>query len=174
MALSLQKKKKLVDEVSVIAEESVSVIAFHCVGITVAQMRALREMGYESKVTFKVVKNTLARISLGPTKFSLIKKELYGPIILAFSSEELGASAKIIKKFKKDYNLKFKVIAISLGDSNILKESDLDLVADLPTRDEALSKLMCVMQAPIVKLAQTLNAVNLKLVRTLVAYKDTL
>ena len=81
---------------------------------------------------------------------------LKGPLVLAFSKDDPGAAARVVKDFAKDHE-KLVATAVSLG-GQVLPAKDLDKVASLPTREQALAKLMGVMKAPIQKLAGTLAA----------------
>jgi large subunit ribosomal protein L10 len=117
-----------------------------------------------------VVKNTLARRAVKDTEFECMTEGLTGPLVLAFSQEDPGAAARVIKDFaKQNDQLNVKLVAIG---GQILAPSELETLAKLPTYDQALSMLMSVMQAPIQKLAQTMNEVPGKLVRTIAAIRD--
>jgi large subunit ribosomal protein L10 len=89
---------------------------------------------------------------------------------LAFSQEDPGAAARVIKDFAKQ-NDKLVVKLVSIG-GKLLDPSDIETLAKMPTYEEAISQLMSVMKAPIQKLATTLNEVPGKLVRTVAAIKD--
>ena len=78
--------------------------------------------------------------------------------------------AELFKDFAKTHN-EFEVKALSVG-GQLLGAEQLDVLAKLRTRDQALSMLMSVMQAPVTKLARTINEVPGKLVRTLAAVRD--
>jgi large subunit ribosomal protein L10 len=95
---------------------------------------------------------------------------LKGPLVLAFSKDDPGAAARVVRAFAKD-NDKLIARALSLG-GQLLAGSELDKVANLPSREQALSQLMGVMKAPIQKLVATLAATPSKLVRTLAAVRD--
>ena len=84
--------------------------------------------------------------------------------------QEPGAAARIFKDFAKQ-NEKFEVKALAVS-GQMLGADQLDVLAKLPTRDQALSMLMSVMKAPVTKLVQTMNEVPGKLVRTLAAVRD--
>jgi len=118
----------------------------------------------------RVVKNTLARRAVAGTSFECMGPVFKGPLVLAFSKEDPGAAARVFKAFAKD-NDKLVTTALSLG-GLLLAATDLDRVASLPTREQALAMLMGVMKAPIQKLVGTLAAAPSKLVRTLAAVRD--
>ena len=170
MALNLDGKKVLVSEVSAIAATAQSVVAAEYRGLTVGQMTDLRSRARAAGVYVRVVKNTLARKALAGTAFEVIGPTLKGPLVLAFSKDDPGAAARVIKAFAKD-NDKLKATAIAMG-GQLLSAKDLDRVASLPTREQALSMLLGVMKAPIQKLVGTLAATPSKLVRTLAAVRD--
>ncbi len=118
----------------------------------------------------RVVKNTLARMTVAGTSFECLGPVLKGPLVLAFSKDDPGAAARVIKAFSKDHD-KLVTKAVSLG-GQLLGAKSLDQVASLPTREQALAMLMGVMKAPIQKLVGTLQATPSKLVRTLAAVRD--
>jgi large subunit ribosomal protein L10 len=170
MPLNLEDKKALVTEVSAVAAGAVSVVAAEYRGLTVTQMTDLRAKARAQGVYVRVVKNTLARKAVAGTSFECIGPALKGPLVLAFSKEDPGAAARVIKAFAKD-NDKLVATLVSLG-GQLLPGKDIDRVASLPTREQALAMLMGVMRAPIQKLVGTLNAAPSKLVRTLAAVRD--
>jgi large subunit ribosomal protein L10 len=170
MALNLEGKKVLVSEVSAVAATAQSLVAAEYRGLTVGQMTDLRSKARAAGVYVRVIKNTLARKALAGTSFECINPTLKGPLVLAFSKDDPGAAARVIKAFAKD-NDKLKATGIALG-GQLLPAKDLDRVASLPTREQALSMLMGVMKAPIQKLVGTLAAAPSKLVRTVAAVRD--
>jgi large subunit ribosomal protein L10 len=170
MALNLEDKKALVAEVNAEAAKALSVVAAEYRGLTVTQMTELRSKARQAGVYMRVVKNTLARKAVAGTSFECISPVLKGPLVLAFSKEDPGAAARVIKAFSKD-NDKLVTTAVSLG-GQLLTAKSLDQVASLPTREQALAMLMGVMRAPIQKLVGTLQATPSKLVRTLAAVRD--
>jgi large subunit ribosomal protein L10 len=170
MPLNLEDKKALVTEVSAIAAKSASVVAAEYRGISVTQMTELRAKARGQGVYMRVVKNTIARKALVGTSFEAIGPKLKGPLVLAFSKDDPGAAARVVKDFAKT-NEKLVAIAISLG-GQVLSAKDLERVASLPTKEQALAQLMGLMRAPIEKLVRTLAEPQSKLVRTLAAVRD--
>jgi large subunit ribosomal protein L10 len=167
MALKLEEKKVVVAEVNAVAAKALSVVGAENRGLTVTQMTDLRAKARKDGVYVRIVKNTLARRAVAGTAFECISPALKGPIVLAFSNDDPGAAARIVKAFSKD-NDKLVTTLVSLG-GQLLKPQDLDRVASLPTRAQALSLLLGVLKAPISKFVGTLAAPNSKLVRTLAA-----
>ena len=170
MALNLEDKKAMVAEVNEVATTALSVVAAEYRGLTVTQMTDLRSKARVAGVYMRVVKNTLARKALTGTSFEAVGPKLKGPLVLAFSKDDPGAAARVVKDFAKA-NEKLVATLVSLG-GPVLSAKDLDAVASLPTREQALAMLMGTLKAPSQKLVSTLAAVPSKLVRTLAAVRD--
>jgi len=170
MALRLEDKKALVAEVNEVAARAQSVVAAEYRGLSVAQITDLRAKARASRVYIRVVKNTLARRAIAGTQFECVGAKLKGPLILAFSVDDPGAAARLIKAFAKDHN-KLVPTLVSLG-GMVLSSKDLERVANLPTKEQALAQLLGVLKAPIGKFVRTLAEPHAKLVRTIAAVKD--
>ena len=170
MALSLEEKKAVVSEVAEIAAAAHSAVAAEYRGLTVGEMTELRARARDGGVYLRVVKNTLAKRAVEGTEFECMQDGLTGPQQLAFSQEEPGAAARLVKDFAKEHDrLVPRLVAFG---GKMLDASDLDRLAKMPTRDQAISLLMAVMKAPTEKLVRTLNEVPGKLVRTVAAIRD--
>jgi large subunit ribosomal protein L10 len=170
MALNLEDKKALVEEVAKVAATAQSVVAAEYRGLTVTQMTQLRAQARSKGVYMRVVKNTLARKAVAGTAFEAIGSHLKGPLVLAFSKDDPGAAARVVKDFAKT-NEKLVATLVSLG-GPVLSGKDLEKVASLPTRDQALSMLLGVLKAPIEKFVRTVAAPHTKLVRTIAALAE--
>ena len=169
MPLKLEDKQALVAEVGAVAAQAQAVVAAEYRGLTVSQMTELRSKARAAGVYMRVVKNTLARKAISGTAFEAIGPKLKGPLVLAFSRTDPGAAARVVKDFAKG-NEKLIATLISLGGA-VLSAKDLDKVASLPTREQALSQLLGVMKAPIEKFVRTLAEPHTKLVRTIDAIR---
>lgn len=170
MALRLEDKKAIVAEVAEVATNALSVVAADYRGLPVGNMTKLRAEARKAGVYMRVVRNTLARRALEGTEFDCLKDALVGPLLLAFSQNEPGAAAKLIRDFMKT-NDKLQVKALAIG-GKLLDAKQLDAVAKLPSKDEAISSLMSVMLAPVSKFVRTLAEPHAKLVRTIAAVRD--
>jgi large subunit ribosomal protein L10 len=170
VAIGLEDKKAIVAEVNETATSALSLIIADSRGVTVDGMTALRQKARENQVTLRVVRNTLAKRALEGTEYECVRDTLAGPSLFGFSMEDPGAAARIFKDFAKE-NKAFEVKALAVS-GQMLGADQLDVLAKLPTRDQALSILMSVMKAPATKLVQTMNEVPGKLVRTLAAVRD--
>lgn len=170
MALSLEDKKAIVAEVAAVAADAYSAIAAQYAGLTVGEMTELRAKARAAGVYVRVVKNTLARRALAGTPYECMGDALVGPLVLAFSQEDPGAAARVIQEFAKGHE-KLEVKVVSIG-GKLLAPGEIDRLAKMPTKDQAISMLMSVMKAPVEKLTRTLNEVPGKLVRTVAAIRD--
>jgi large subunit ribosomal protein L10 len=133
-------------------------------------MTELRAKARTQGVYMRVVKNTLARKALAGTSFESVGSKLKGPLVLAFSKDDPGAAARVVKDFAKA-NDKLVARLVGIG-GQVLPGGDLDRIASLPTREQALSMLLGALKAPMQKLASLLNEPPAKLARALAAYRD--
>lgn len=170
MTLTLAGKKAVVEEVSAVASKAISAVVADYRGLTVNQMTDLRARARKSKVYLRVVRNTLTRRAFERTEFACLSDMLVGPLFVALSLEAPSDAARLLKDFSKT-NDKLQVKALSVG-GKVYGADQLDVVASLPTKDEAIAKLMYVMKAPIEKFVRTLAEPHAKLVRTVAAIKD--
>ena len=170
MPLNLEDKRAIVVSVNAAAAEALSAVVADYRGLSVSEMTALRVKARETGVYLKVVRNTLAKRAVEGTEYECLSDSLVGPTILAFSQADPGAAARLIKDFAKDHDA-LEVKALAVG-GVAYEAKDIDVLAKLPTRDEALAQLMSVMQAPVAKFVRTLNEVPGKFVRTMAAVKD--
>lgn len=170
MTLTLAAKKAVVQEVTEVASKAISAVVADYRGLTVNQMTQLRKSARKAGVYLRIVPNTLTRRAFEKTEFSCLSDHLVGPLFIALSLESPGDAARLLKDYSKTFE-KLEVKALSVG-GKVYGAEQLEAVASLPTRDEAIAKLMYVMKAPIEKFVRTLAAPQLKLVRTLVAVKD--
>lgn len=171
MALGLAAKKEIVAEINQVASQALSVAVAEYRGMDVSELTELRIKAREQGVYLRVIRNTLAKRALDDSKFDGMDSVLTGPLIYGFSLEAPGGAARLFKDYAKG-NDKLKVTALSIG-SGLLGPEKLDAVASLPTRDEALAKLLATFKAPVGKFVRTVNEVPSKFVRVLAAIKDT-
>jgi len=167
VALNLAQKKEVVAEVSAVFSESVSAAVAEYSGMSVADLTRLRTQARETEVFLRVVRNTLAKRSIAGSDFECLNDSLVGPVILALSKNDPGAPARLFKNFSKE-NQKLVVKALAIS-GKVYGASDLDAIAKLPTRDEALSKLAYVLKAPITKFVRTLAEPYAQVVRVFAA-----
>lgn len=171
MPLSLQQKQAVVAEIAEKAASAHSVVAAEYQGLTVGDLETLRVSARAQNVYIKVVKNTLARKAFANTDYACMSEGMSGQLVYAFSEEDPGSAARVIKDFSKT-NGKLVARLIAFG-GKLLDPSEINRLAALPTRDQTLAMLMSVMQAPVAKLVRTINEVPSKLVRTVAAVRDS-
>ncbi|MCK7594279.1 50S ribosomal protein L10 [Pseudomarimonas salicorniae] len=157
MALNLSQKQEVVAELADVAGKAHSLVAAEYAGITVSQMTEMRKKARETGVYLRVVKNTLAARAVAGTEFECVKDVLVGPLLYAFSTEEPGAAGRLIKEFAKG-NDKLQAKVVSMG-GKLMPGSDLEKLASLPTREQALGMLARVLAEPASMLARAIKAV---------------
>tara|TARA_B100002052_G_scaffold260192_1_gene253228 strand:- start:12394 stop:12921 length:528 start_codon:yes stop_codon:yes gene_type:complete len=170
MAMSFQAKQAMVAEVSDVATRAHSAVLAEYRGLTAGQMDRLRIDARHGGAYLKVIKNNLAKLALKGTEYECMSEAFKGPVILGFSLEDPGAAARVMSDFAKSHDA-LKVTALSFN-GQLLPGEQLDRLAKLPTRDEALSQLMRVMKAPIDKMARTTREPVAKTARAMAAVRD--
>ncbi len=170
MALNIEQKKAVVAEVADAASNALAAVAAEYRGLTVEEMTDLRVKAREGGVFLKVAKNTLVRRAVEGTEFECMQDSLTGPLLLAFSMDDPGAAARLVKEFSKENdNLVAKHVAVG---GALFDASELDRLSKLPTYDQAIAMLMGVMKAPVEKFVRTLAEPHTKMVRTFAAVRD--
>ena len=109
MALNFEQKKAVVAEVAEVAKEALAAVAAEYRGLTVEEMTELRVKARESGVYVKVAKNTLVRRAVEGTEFECMQDSLSGPLLLAFSMEDPGAAARLVKDYIKSNKKLIKI-----------------------------------------------------------------
>ena len=170
MALNLEQKKAVVAEVAEAANKALAAVAAEYRGLTVEEMTELRAEARKEGVVLKVAKNTLVRRAVEGTEYECMQESLTGPLLFAFSMDDPGAAARLVKDFAKGHD---KLIAkhVAVG-GQLYDASELERLSNMPTYDQAISMLMSVMKAPIEKFVRTLAEPHAKLVRTVAAVRD--
>lgn len=170
MALNLEDKMAIVASVNETASQAISLVVADARGVNVAGITALRKQAREQSVALRVIKNSLAKRAFAGTVFECLDEQLSGPSLFAFSMADPGAAARLFKDFAKQ-NPKFDIKLLSIG-GRVLDGTQIDVLARLPTREQALTQLVSVTIAPVTKLVRTLNEVPTKLVRAVAAVAD--
>lgn len=170
MALNLEDKKAIVADVNETASNAVSLVIADARGVNVVDLTELRKQARENNVDLRIVKNSLAKRAFQGTDFECIEGALAGPSLFGFSMDDPGAAARLFKDFAKT-NEKFEVKALSIS-GQLLEKEQLDVLASLPTLEQALGQLVSVMIAPVTKLVRTFNEVPTKVTRVVAAVRD--
>lgn len=160
VALRLEDKKEIVAAVNQAASGAFAAVVADYRGLTVDQLTRLRSQARQQGVYLRVVRNTLARRALQGTAFEILNDSLIGPTIISLSMSEndMGAAARLLKDFAKDnQQLEIKVAAY---DGRLFGAKEIDVLAKLPNREQALSMLASVLQAPVSKFGRLLTALK--------------
>ncbi|TXF13120.1 50S ribosomal protein L10 [Pelomicrobium methylotrophicum] len=169
MALKLEQKQALVAELGAHLANAQAVVLAEYSGLTVADMTSLRAAARKSGVYLRVLKNTLARRAVANTPFAGLAEHMSGPLAYGISPDPV-AVAKVLHEFAKA-NEKFVIKAGAMR-NHVMSAKDVASLAQLPSREELLGKLLGTMQAPVVQFVRTLNEVPTRLVRVLAAVRD--
>jgi large subunit ribosomal protein L10 len=170
VALSKSEKESIVKEVKEVASNASSLVISDARGLKVSELSQVRKEATQSGIHIQVIKNSLAKLAFEGTDFGCSDEVLVGPSLFAFSFEEPGAAAKLLKSYAKNFDaLEIKALVV---EGQLLDGSQIDVLAKLPSREEALTLLASVLQAPIGKFATLLSEVPSKLARVLTAVND--
>ena len=179
MATALKKQEKIdkkAEKAATVADitarlkaSSTAVLADYR-GMTVGQMRELRSKLRGGGIEMVVVKNTLARRAARAAGYEPLSAELVGPVAMLFAVDDVSAPARILNEYIRA-NRKM-VIKAGLLEGQVIKADAVTELADLPSREVLLSRLLGAMQAPLGNLASVLQAPIVKLARTLDALRS--
>jgi large subunit ribosomal protein L10 len=169
LGLSLEQKQAAVSEIAAELKGAQTLIVAEYRGLNVEAVTQLRSKARQSGVYLRVLKNTLARRAVQGTPFEKLAEQLVGPLMYGISKDPV-AGAKVLSAFAKDNEL-FVIKAAAMPNA-VMSAKDVKALALLPGREELLAMLMGTMQAPVAKLARTLNEVPGRFVRTLAALRD--
>src|SRR5688500_15836875 len=159
----------MVSEVSAQLKGAQSVIVAEYRGLDVGRVTQLRARARQSGMYLRVLKNTLARRAVKGTPFEKLADRMVGPLMYGIAQDPV-AGAKVLADFATENEL--VVIRGGAMPNSVMSDKDIKALAQLPSRDELLAKLMGTMQAPIAKLVRTMNEVPTKFVRALAAVRD--
>jgi large subunit ribosomal protein L10 len=169
LGLNLEQKQAVVSEVAAQLAKAQAVIVAEYRGLDVARVTQLRAKARQSGLYLRVLKNTLARRAVKGTPFESLTDQMVGPLMYGIATDPV-AGAKVIAEFSKENEL-FVIKGGAMANTR-MSDKDVKALALLPSREELIARLMGTMQAPVAKLARTLNEVPGKFVRTLAAYRD--
>ena len=153
----VELKQPIVQEIAGQVEGAQSVVVVDYRGLTVAQDTALRKELREAGITYKVYKNTLMNFAFKGTEFEALSEVLEGPSAIAISKDDATAPARIISKFAKTapaLEVKAGVVEGDYYDANGMKA-----IADIPGRQELLSKLLGSLQSPVANFARVISQI---------------
>ena len=153
----VELKQPVVQAIAEDIKDAASVVLVDYRGLTVAEDTALRKQLREAGVIYKVCKNTMMKRAFEGTDFAALDEHLEGPSAIAISKDDATAPARILAKFAKTapaLEIKAGVVEGTFYDANGMKA-----IANVPSREELLSKLLGSLQSPITNLARVLNQI---------------
>jgi len=153
--MNKEQKKIYISEIATQFENSEAVLVTHYQGLTMTQLNELRSKMREHGIIFKITKNRITKIALEKTKCKDLSNLFTGPTAVAFGSDAI-MSARILSKFSKD-NENLKLIGGLMG-TEVLDQTGIQNVANLPTLDEARAKIVGILATPASKLVSILLA----------------
>lgn len=148
-------------------KDAAVVVVTRNLGLSVKQSTDLRQRMREAGATYKVAKNSLAKIALNDTDYGPIAELLTGPTALATSRDPVSA-AKVAVEFAKT-NDRLEIVGGAMG-TTVLDAAGVKALASMPSLDELRGRLVGLVNAPATKLAQLANAPAAKLARVFGAY----
>lgn len=153
----VEQKKLVVEEIKQKLEKASSVVIVNARGLTVEQDTALRKQLREAGVDYKVYKNTMVRFAIKDTQFEGLEQYLEGPSAFAFSYEDATAAARILSKAAKD----LKVLEFKAGvvEGVTYDAEGMKAIAEIPSRDVLLSKLLGSFKSPISSFARVIKQI---------------
>lgn len=155
MSLNIEDKKAVVAEISAEVAKAQTIIVAEYRGIEVASMTQLRKQARESGVYLRVLKNTLARRAVQETPFAGLADKMVGPLVYGISEDPVAAAKVLFDFSKKDDKI---VVKAGSYDGKVMDAAEIGQLASIPSREELLSKLLFVMQAPLSGMARAVAA----------------
>ena len=153
----VELKKPIIEEISELLNGAASAVIVDYRGLTVEEDTALRKQLREAGVTYKVYKNTMINFAIKGTEFEELGKHLEGPTALAVSKDDATAPARILFKFSQTA----KALELKAGvvEGTYYDEVGIKAIANVPSREELLSKLLGSMQSPITNFARVIKQI---------------
>lgn len=140
-------------------------------GLNVSDVTNLRKKFYEDDVEYLVVKNTLLKIASEKNKIDIGEELFSGSTAIAICYNEPVVAAKILKSFLKDHDL--PSIKGILFDGSYLPASEFSKIADLPSKEESLTKFIIMLKSPVQEFTNLLSSPMVKLVNILGGLKES-
>ncbi|KMN76240.1 large subunit ribosomal protein L10 [Chromobacterium alkanivorans] len=157
MSLNIEDKKAVVAEVSATLAGAQTLVIAEYRGIEVSSMTKLRAQARENGVYLRVLKNTLVRRAVEGTPFAGLADQMVGPLVYAVSTDPVAAAKVLHQYAKADDKI---IVKAGSYDGQVLNAAQVAELASIPSREELLSKLLYVMQAPVAGFARALAALS--------------
>ncbi len=165
MPLRRQEKEALVEELAEQLARNQVVLLSDFTGMDVAAATEIRRRFREASVTYRVVKNTLARRAFEKAGFGALVEYLEGPNGLVLAETDPVAAAKILVEFERKKDT--PKIRTGWVESKIITAAEIRRIADLPSREQLLAQIAAGFQAPVSGFARLLSEMLRQLVSTL-------
>ena len=153
----VELKQPVVAEIAEVIDGAQSAVLVDYRGLTVEQDTELRKRLRAAGVTYKVYKNTMMNFAFKGTQFEGLAPYLNGPSAMAYSSEDATAPARVLAEFAKKAN-KLEIKA-GVVEGTVYDAAGMAKIADIPSREVLLGRLLGSMQSPIANLARVLNQI---------------
>ena len=167
-----EAKRAQVESIRELLESSTAVVSTDYTGLSVQSMTELRRSLRGNGVGFRVVKNTLTHLAADAAGKPGMKEIVEGPTGIAFSLDDPVAPAKALREFIRSSRSPMTIRGGLLGEQ-VLSASEVDRLADVPSRDQLIAQLMGQLMAPVTSLAYVLDAPVASLARVLQRKIDT-
>jgi len=155
MPLNLHDKKEIVAKIHKTAKKAVSVIIANSLGVSSNNITKLRKFSRNIGVKINITRNTLLNLAIQNTDFECLKNKFNGPTLIAYSLEQPGGAARLLKEFSKK-NKNFKIIS-GVFEKKILSIAQINMLAKIPTHNQAISFfIFLIKDVSIGKLVRTL------------------
>lgn len=153
----VELKKPIVEEIASALEGAAGVVLVDPIGLTVEQDTQLRKQMREAGITYKVYKNTMIKLAIQGTEFETLAPHLEKPSALAISKDDATAPARIVAEFAKKAN----ALEIKAGvvEGNYYDAAGMAVIANIPSREVLLGRLLGSMQSPIANFARVINQI---------------
>jgi large subunit ribosomal protein L10 len=168
--LNRENKQELIEKFNEKLKTAKAVFLADFRGMNVAQATNLRNELRKASVEYKVVKNTLLELASRGTDKESLSTHFAGPTAIALSYDDPVAAAKVLTRVAKEQQATFKLKAAVLSGKPITV-AEIQALADLPSREVLLAKMLGSMNAPVTNFVGTLAAVPGSFVRALDAIR---
>ena len=162
MSKNLELKKETVAEIAKKFQDAQSVVIVDYKGITVDQVTELRAQFREANVDYCVLKNTLVRRALAECKIEGLDDALKGPSAFAFGMQDVVSPAKVVNEFVKKSKTKFLTVKAGMMGDEVIDAAMVNELANTPTREELLARLLGSLQSSISGFVRVLDAIATK------------
>jgi len=154
--LTKEQKREQSDKLRNVLSDISTLFLLENTGLNVNDVNVLRSEIRKTEGTYKVVKNSVVKLAVEGTDLEVLTPHMTGPKTLAFTEGDVVALAKVLKTFIKDHpELSIQQAYL---DGQLLDAKAATKIADLPSKEELLSKLVYMLQSPIRRLAVALNS----------------